>query len=241
MSDAIEFGGRAFAVPAPITAIATGDERIAMAILTGGAVHFGNDIVRDAMVPGACDLSLVRTGRCPLLAEHCRSLDALLGRVVAAEIDGCILRALVEFGPTPEADRLWKLLSAGFPLSLSVGARVVAAEIAEDYGDHRVIQVTRWRLDEISVVVHGKDEAAHVRQLGRDEPAGEMIARMSAAPDPKRLAIERALHLEKWRKWSIQAGVGMAEELGVDRDALCDALDERVAAQCERLIGDLAA
>ena len=241
MSGAVEFGGRVFTIPAPITAVATGGERMALALITGRAVRFGADLVEDAMAPGACDLSLVRAGRCPLLAEHHRCLDALLGRVVAAEIEGAVLQAVVEFAATPEADRLWNLLSAGFPLSLSAGARIDAAEIVEEHEDGRLIRCSRWRLDEISVCVHGKDPAAHVRRLSWDENAVEIVRRMNDVPEPKRQAIEKALHLDRWRKWALLAGVGMAEDLGVDRDALCDALDEQIDAHCERLIADLGA
>lgn len=236
----MEFQGRHFVVPAPVTAVATGGERMALALITGRAVRFGADLVEDAMVPGACDLSLVKSGRAPLLAEHCRSLDALLGRVVAAEIENGMLQAVVEFGPTPEADRLWSMLAAGFPLSLSAGARIDAAEIVEEHEDQRVIRCTRWRLDEISVCVHGKDPAAHVRRLSWDENATEIVRRMNDVPEPKRQAVEKALHLDRWRQWAVLAGVSMAENLGVDRDALCDALDERVDAHCERLVADLA-
>ena len=241
MNGAMEFQGRHFVIPAPVTAVAADGAHVALALITGQAVRFGADLVEDAMAPGACDLSLVRAGRCPLLAEHHRCLDALLGRVVAAEIEGAVLTAVVEFAPTPEADRLWGMLSAGFPLSLSAGARIDAAEIVEEHEDGRLIRCSRWRLDEISVCVHGKDPAAHIRRLTWDENATEIVRRMNDVPEPKRQAVEKALHLDSWRKWALLAGVGMAEDLGVDRDALCDALDERVAAQCERLIGNLAA
>jgi hypothetical protein len=238
---AAEVEGRVFTIPAPLVATAVTGERMALALITGTAVRFGRDLVEDALAPGSCDLSLVRTGRCPLLAEHSRCLDALLGRVVAAEVESGLLQAVVEFAPTPEADRLWSLLAAGFPLSLSAGARVDAAEILEDHGDHRVIRVSRWRLDEISICVIGKDPAAHLRKLTWDENAAEIVRRMNEVSEPKRQAIEKALHLDKWRRWSITAGVGIAEKLGVDRNLLGDLLDERVAAHCEQLIADLAA
>jgi hypothetical protein len=56
----------------------------------------------------------------------------------------------------------------------------------------------------------------------------------AAAGDAKRAAVENTLHLNRWRRRSVVAGVGIAEDLGIDRDALCDALDERVNDQCER-------
>jgi hypothetical protein len=140
---ATEFAGRVFTIAAPITAVAIGSERLALALLTGDAVRFGVDIVENALAPGTCDLGLVKSGRCPLLMEHCYSLDALLGRVVAAEVDGLLLKATVEFGPGKEADRLWAMLAAGFPLSLSAGTGILAADIVEEREDHNLIRATR--------------------------------------------------------------------------------------------------
>ena len=157
----------------------------------------------------------------PLLVEHCRSLDALIGQVVAAELDGPLLRAMVRFAPVPEADRVWTLLQAGFPISLSIGATVQQADVVEEHDDCRVIRCGRWTLSEVSVCVYGRDPAAHLRKLNWDEHAGEIVERMQErAGGAKRAAVEGALHLDRWRKWALGAGLGMAEDLGVDHRAL---------------------
>jgi hypothetical protein len=237
----MEFQGRTFKHPAPVAGI-DGDSRVALGWLTGGAVRSGRDLVEDAMQPGAVDLGRVGTGRCPLLVGHLRTVDSLIGAVVAAEQRGPVLVVAARFARGPEADRLWAMLRDGFPLSLSFGARVEHAELVEDRGDHRVIRVARWRLDEVSVVVFGADEAAHLRRFGDGEDAAEAVARMAAAAGgAARAGVSAALHLDRWRGWSTWAGVRLAGRLGVDRDTCCDALDAEVAAHCEQLIADLAA
>ena len=117
-------------------------------------------------------------GRCPLLVEHCRSLDAMVGQVVAAEFDGPLLRAMVRFAPVPEADQLWTLLQTDFPISLSIGATVQQADVVEEHHDCRVIRCGRWTLSEVSVCVYGRDPAAHLRKLNWDKHAGEIVERM---------------------------------------------------------------
>lgn len=240
MVSAIEFQGRHFTVPAPITALANDGERLALAVVSGGAVRFGRDLVEDAMRPGAADLSLVATGRCPLLMEHSYNLDSLLGAVVAAEIDGPVLRAVTKFARTPEADRIWNLLAQGFPLSLSAGVRVEHAEVIEELPEGCLIRCTSWQLRELSVCVWGKDPTANLRQLSWDHRAREIVERMNDPNHPARAVASAALRLDDWRRWGVAAGVRLAETLAVDRDGLCDLLDAEVAAHSERLIESFA-
>src|SRR5215208_702234 len=152
------------------------------------------------------------------------------------------MRCIVRFARGPEADRLWEMLQAGFPLSLSVGALIQHAVEAEGPPGPRVYRVTRWQLREVSVVVYGKDEAACVRSLGRDEDAAAMVARMEAADGgPREAAVRNALHLDRWERWAIPAGVRVAERLGADSGPVCEALRVEVQQQCKKLISDLAA
>ena len=177
MSGSIELEGRIFTFPSAAVALDRGD-RAALAFVTGGAVRFGDDLIEESLAAGAVDLSLVRAGRCPLLLEHYCRVDSLLGQVVAAEVHRPVMHCIVRFARGPEPGRLWGMLQDGFPLSLSVGALVRHAEEVEGTpGGSRVYRVTRWQLREISVVVHGKDEAAYLRSLGRDQDGAAMVVR----------------------------------------------------------------
>jgi hypothetical protein len=220
------------------------EDRLALALFGGGSVRMGRDVLRYSLAAGAVDLSLARTGRCPLLVEHGRCLDGLLGAVVAAETDGVLLRAVVRFARGPEPDRLYDLLAQGFPLSLSLGARILHAERTGDDpdGPGGSYTVTHWLLEELSVVVFGKDAEACLRLPEPGEDAAEMVGRMQVkAGDPARAAVRHVLHLDRWEKWGRLTGPKLAVELGLETDTICDALEREVAEHCGRLERDLAA
>jgi hypothetical protein len=240
MSGSIEIEGRTFTTPSTVVALDRGD-RAALALVTGGAVRFGEDWIEESLAAGAVDLSLVRKGRCPLLMEHGYRLDSLLGQVVAAEVNGPLLHCVCRFARGPDADRLWDMLQDGFPLSLSVGARIQHAVVIEGPPGSRTYHVTRWQLREVSVVVFGRDEAAHMRLLGRDEDAATMVARMAAEEGgAARAAVRNNLHLDEWEQWAVPTGVRLAGKLGIDDAAVCEALKEEVHKRCERFVADLA-
>lgn len=237
--------GKTFTVPSPAAGVRP-EDRLAPGFYAGGRVPFGRDLVSYSLSPGAVDLSLVRTGRAPLLVEHTRSVDCLLGAVVGAESDGALLRSLVRFARGREADRLYGMLCDGFPLSLSFGARILNAERVGDApdGGGGVYRVDRWRLTEVSVCVFGREEAAHLRCLGEDEDAAALVARMRAAGHGEpRAAVRRALHLDRWRTWAKVAGPRLAVGLGLAADPVpvCDALEAQVAEHCDAIERDLAA
>jgi hypothetical protein len=220
-----------------------GQRLVAGLATTAAATRHGDIVLVDAFEPAAVDLGLVRAGRCPLLVEHLRRVDYLVGAVVDAWIEDQALHFIARFARGGEADRLWGLLTDGFPLSVSVGAKILAAEPlgADADGDDRRYRATRWALSEISVCVHGRDEAAEVRCLDRSaEARARLAAKARAAAADARLKVRHALHLDRWEKWSTGAGVTIAERLGVDRDRLCDALDAEVRRHCERLQAELA-
>jgi hypothetical protein len=229
-----DLAGFRFVVPA--VAVAVHDsERLAVGFLTGAAVRFGQGVLEHSLDVGCVDLALVRAGRCPLLEEHFLTLDHLLGRVLAAEVEGPLLRLLVEFGPGERADRVLRLLRGGWPLSLSAGTTVRHAEhVAGDL--HRA---TSWRLSEVSVVPVGKDEAAFVRALEDGDDVARMVARMAPpAGDAGRLAARRALRLDEWQSWARAAGAALEVELGLDAGRVCDLLEERVRCRCGELERD---
>jgi hypothetical protein len=241
MNDTISLDGRVFVVPAPVVAL-DGKDRMALALLTGGACRFPGGFVEDALGAGSIDLSLVRSGRCPLLAEHCSTLDSLLGQVVGAEVDGPILRCLVRFAREPAADRYWNLLQDGFPLSLSAGTTIQHAERVGDLDGEPLFRATSWRLREVSVVVFGRDEGAFVRRLASEDDLPAMVARMQGnGSTAARAAVRSALHLDRWERWSTAAGVRLGEELGTDPVQTAGLLSTRVSEHVENLLTDLAA
>ena len=84
--------------------------------MTGDAFGPGGQRISYSLEPGAIDLGLVRSGRCPLLVEHHPYVEHLLGSVVAATVEGGELRLLCRFARGGRADEVWSLLEQGFPL-----------------------------------------------------------------------------------------------------------------------------
>jgi len=242
VSGAYEVAGRTFTMPSTAISICS-DGRYAMAHFTSAAVRLDEDFLETSLDAGALDLGLVKSGRCPLLAEHHCRLDSLLGQVVAVESLGSeVMRAVVRFARGPEPDRFWSMLQDGFPLSLSIGGSIQHATVTEELpGSRRLYRATQWQLTEVSLVTFGKDKAAYVRGLHTDEDAAQMIRQMQEASDPRREAVRAALHLDRWDRWVIPAGLRMAAKLGADSGAVCDALAAEVQQQCKQLISALAA
>lgn len=231
----IEVGGRSFVVPAGLTAVGNRD-RVALALLTSGACRFGDALVESAVTPGAVDLSLVRSGRAPLLSSHCASLDTLLGQVIEATVDGPVLQCLVRFARGPEPDRVWAMLRDGFPLSLSAGATIEGAERIGVRDGQPLYQATRWKLREVSVVVFGRDEQAFVRRLNDAEDPVAMLDQMRSGR--RSAEIEQALCLHRWRRWGAPAGLRLAEQLGIDPDRMGDLLASEIASHCDQLTAE---
>ena len=147
-----------------------------MAYFTGRAVRLDEDLLEASLDAGAVDLSLVRSGRCPLLAEHRCRLENLLGQVIAVEVDGPIMRAIVQFAHGPEPDRLWAMLQAGFPLSLSIGGSIQHAEVAEELpGSRRLYKVLQWSSPSCRYALRQGSRRlcarfAHRRRCSADDP-----------------------------------------------------------------------
>ena len=219
--------GRTFVVPSATVALDR-DERLALAIVTSGAFGYGGQRIAYSLEPGAIDLSLVRSGRCPLLVEHHPYVENLLGSVVAATVEGDELRLLCRFARGGRSDEIWSMLEQGFPLSVSAGGEI---EHAEPAGED-LVRAVRWKLVEVSVCVRGRDERAHIRPLAADEDAAAMMRAMDPNdPDglARRLALRRRLRLDDWQRWVDTAAPRLARAVGADPDATADALGALVS------------
>jgi hypothetical protein len=230
-----ELKGRTFTMvrPSPF-GIAEGEDgrRLVAGVFSGSVQHHNGIEVVPVLEPGAVDLGLVRSGRCPIVVEHRYSLDELLGAVDEAWLADGQLHVVGRLARTPAANRLWRLLRQGFPLSLSLGWRV---NDAEPVGE-RSWRATRWTLAEASVVVFGRDEDAHVRYLDQDPEAfAEFRRGVQASIDDARVAVSRRLHLDKWESWSLPTAFRLADALGADRGHV----HELLAAEVQSHIGKL--
>lgn len=114
---------------------------------------------RLAITPEAVDLS--RAEGMPLLDAHRQDgLDRVLGVVRSIRIDGEKLIATVQISARQEG--IWADVKAGIIRNVSVGYASIEHRDAEENG-HRVRTLTRWELQEISLVAVGADPAAQIR------------------------------------------------------------------------------
>lgn len=218
-----------------------GSRLLACVVAHGAITMRGADDYFFATKPGAVDLALVRTGRAPLLREHSRYLDALLGRIVDAEVRDDALHCVAELAPLPEADRIWTLLTAGFPLSLSLGGIVRSAKAMGDNGrGGRLYAVDHWELSELSVVVFGAERKAHVRLLSGESLAA-LNARRLVPPSAEAQRVRSALHLDRWEEWALRAAPVLAGRVGCPIEAMQEALPEAVRQHIESMETRLAA
>jgi hypothetical protein len=244
VSNSFELAGRRFTLPAGLSGINPADgQRLVTGLTVANSRRCGGDLFTYDLTPGAVDLERVRSGRCPLLLEHCRTFENLLGVVVDAWVENGTLLTMARLTAGGWADRAWAMLEDGLPLSTSTGASIIEAEEigpAGDGGTH--FRVTRWSLDELSLVVFGNDPDSHVTRLDNDPAARARLAeRAKALAADRRQAVHAQLHLDRWERWTTGAGVSMAEHIGADRDLVCDALRGEVDRHVAQLVADLAA
>jgi len=125
----------------------------------------GEYLERLSLEPEAVDLSLLRGA--PVLNNHDRysGVEAILGVVENAQVDGKRGEAVVRFGRRPEVQGIVADVRAGVIRNVSVGYTVEQWQESRDNGA-RVKTAVRWTPREISFVPLGADPAAQVRTLG---------------------------------------------------------------------------
>lgn len=135
------------------------------------------------MAPSAVRMDGLRSGRAPVLDSHRRGgARDVLGRVLAARIDGGRGYATLQFSNAADVEPVWQRIADGTLQSISVGYRVHRYEQLPDPASGQTVhRAVDWEPYEISVVPVPVDPAAAIRG---EEPQG------SPAP-----AIEPALTL----------------------------------------------
>lgn len=105
------------------------------------------------------DLSLLNSGRAPLLSDHYQAVDGMLGVVESAWIDGEQAMAVARFAATPRALEAWTLVRDGFLQNVSMG---FICEEPRQYDAEASEICRRWRPYEISLVAVPRNWKAQV-------------------------------------------------------------------------------
>ncbi|WP_299702548.1 phage major capsid protein [uncultured Tateyamaria sp.] len=116
--------------------------------------------------PGEVNLTRLAAGNAPLLKDHRHDLDAMIGTVERAWIEGGKGQALVRFADTAEGSEMLARVRAGEVKSVSVGYRVLEHARVDDRDGLPTVRV-RWMPYEISLVAVPADALVGV---GRSMP-----------------------------------------------------------------------
>ncbi len=117
--------------------------------------------------PGEVDLTRLVSGTAPLLKDHRRDLDSMIGHVESAQISGGRGQAVVRFSSTPEGKNMLARVRAGEVKSVSVGYQIQDYVRSGERDGVPVNRVTRWRPFEISLVAVAADATVGVgRSVG---------------------------------------------------------------------------
>jgi phage head maturation protease len=168
--------------------------------------------------PGGVDLSLLASGRAPLLADHVRALDHTLGRVVSAWIEDETLACLVRFAPVGWGAEVAELVRAGIVTGCSMGA-ICSAPDTEG-------RIAHWRPYELSIV--SLPAMWHARVLPGPPPRPFLERRAAAR------AAAAAGDRESWEAWPARAAPLLAERLAVPEAAAAATLREVIDAELRR-------
>jgi len=174
-----------------------------------------------ALDMGGCDLTLLNSGRAPLLRDHLRQHNGVIGGVVRAWTEGGQAFALVRFGRTPEAENALTLIRDGFGQNVSSAFTYDADDLMPIDGTGARI-CRRWRPFEISLVaVPASWRAMVLPALDGAEAMARHQASADAANAYRRFAHARTVASD----FAAHAAPGVAARLGMrDVEAVREAL-----------------
>ena len=179
------------------------------------------------------NLAWLNSGRAPLLRDHFRSTDALVGVIETAWIDGTEARAIARFGHSPSATAAWLDVQAGVLCNVSMGFKTQRSEVTQDGIVHR-----EWEPDEISLVWAPARRGARVLRpmLSNAERIVLQAERdIADAATAERFATKQdaALRTPWWRRWAELSAPRLADAAGCDASRLAPVLarlvDEHLA------------
>ena len=115
-------------------------------------------------------LTRLVSGTAPLLKDHKRDLDSMIGYVETAQIIGGRGQAVVRFAQSAEGETMLARVRAGEVKCVSVGYRVHDFERSGERDGLPIMRATKWEPFEISLVAVPADETVGIgRSAGSDE------------------------------------------------------------------------
>lgn len=160
--------------------------------------------------PGEADLSRLDSGSAPLLKDHMPLLDAQLGVVLRAWVEGGRGWARVRFSRTPAADDVLSRVRDGDVTCVSVGYAIEEAMKTGEAEGLPVVRVTRWVPREISFVAIPADPSVGVGRADDGAPLVSVSEEDASMPKtPEEIAAEAAAEATRAAA-AADAGTGAA-------------------------------
>ncbi len=148
-----------------------------------GRESFGEYRLRLSLDADAVDLGRLAGGTAPLLREHSTSVDAIIGRVTRAAIEGNQLVGEAVLSDAPGDSDVVHKIRSGLAPNLSVGANLHAIELEDAEAEPPMFVATLWEPFEVSSVAVGADPAARVA-LNLITPPAEPAKEPQPMPQP---------------------------------------------------------
>ncbi|MBB5695522.1 HK97 family phage prohead protease [Muricoccus pecuniae] len=173
---------------------------------------------------GGADLSLLNTGRAPLLDGHMRQLESVLGVVETAWIEGTQGWAIARFASHSRAADAWAMVRERIVTNVSMGFFHPDA----DPGTDGVRLIPSWRPYEVSLCAVPANWTAGVLPQPQAEALGALV---DAIEDRKKREVAEAIQAvqrQERRRWAQDAAPSVAERLGTDPALTAEAMAEAV-------------
>lgn len=170
------------------------------------------------------NLSILNSGRAPVVLDHALSVEKMVGVVERAWIAGDACWAVLRFGTTPRCREVWQLVADGVLSNISIGANARFAPEPDDSGTYRA---EYWVPHEVSLC----PVPANWQCRGAIFPMPHRIVRKIIEDAAARAAGTR----QSWLQWAEEAGARLGDD-GNLRAAVEAELDRLSAAAVEELV-----
>lgn len=176
--------------------------------------------------PAGADLSLLNTGRCPVLLDHTQRVQSVVGVVECAWLEDECVWVIARMGFGKAAETAWRNVEGGIWRNVSFGHSV--EDVTRD-GNQLVVR--RWRPFEVSLVWSGNCPDAEILS------DWDLPRIQRELTDRRRIEAERAAEAARRQDLELRSGTRrhyrtvaalIAPELGISAD-MAAAAAERAA------------
>lgn len=238
MAENINPNAAMFKAPAEVLGIDPGARRALIVLETGEPFAKAGRWLRYQMTADACDLSVLNSGRAPLLDSHGYTVSDILGVIECAWLEAnehgrTVAKCIARFSRNKSGKAAWKDVHDGILNYSSVGAETIAAEQEGD-----VLTVRRWKPFEVTLcpLPSNRTCGASVAQDIKSDDLASMVIRHRAEQTVLREVFERKkLKAAEWLDWAERTAPSLAIAVGADVSTTARALGAAVTEHLKHL------